>query len=318
MPDIPNNKMRYAGLCAANNDLPLFLHDYWLDAACGSWDVAIVKNGNAVSGVWPYPIQKHAGITIHRNPALTPYLGPHIFYPPDLKESKRDNFEHETIAALLQQLPRFDVWAAALNPGLKQAGLFHHAGFTSAMRQTFIMDLAGHSEDEIFARLHEDYRRNIRKAAQELTITNDEGLLPKLYQFQQETLGRKKLKMSYPLCYMKQLYSAAKSHDRTALYVAAKGDQPQAILWHLWDDVRAYYLVGAKNPAVKDSRAVTALIWHAIRESHATGKISFDFEGSMDPGVEHFFRHFGARRELYPVLTKNDSLLWRLKSLIRR
>ena len=39
----------------------------------------------------------------------------------------------------------------------------------------------------------------------------------------------------------------------------------------------------------------------------------FDFEGSMDPGVEKFFRNFGGMRELYLVLRKNESLLWKLK-----
>lgn len=253
---------------------------------------------------------------MHRNPALTPYLGPHVFYPPDLKESKRDNFEHATISALLAQLPPANVRAIAAQPGLKQVGLFHHAGFGITMRQTFIMDLAGRSEEEISSRLHKDYRRNIRKAAQEgVSIMDDASLLPQLYQFQRETLARKGIRLNYSFAYMQRLFEMAKG---PALYIAAKEGRLQAILWHLWDDVRAYYLVCAKDPEVKNGRVVTALIWHAIRESRAAAKISFDFEGSMDPGVEHFFRHFGGRRELYPVLYRNDSLLWRLKSLIRK
>jgi lipid II:glycine glycyltransferase (peptidoglycan interpeptide bridge formation enzyme) len=99
--------------------------------------------------------------------------------------------------------------------------------------------------------------------------------------------------------------------------VARKAGVVQAILWHVWDNNRAYYLVGSKNPEIKDNRAVTALIWHAIKESNRLGKASFDFEGSMDPGVEHFFRNFGGERTLYMMLRKNTSLLWKLKELVR-
>jgi len=81
--------------------------------------------------------------------------------------------------------------------------------------------------------------------------------------------------------------------------------------------VRAYYLAGSKNPAAKDNRAMTALIWKAISESKKMGKGSFDFEGSMDAGVEKFFRNFGANRELYLVVSKNQSLLWKLKTLLQ-
>jgi lipid II:glycine glycyltransferase (peptidoglycan interpeptide bridge formation enzyme) len=63
---------------------------------------------------------------------------------------------------------------------------------------------------------------------------------------------------------------------------------------------------------------MSALLWHAILEAKRKGNQWFDFEGSMDPGVERFFRNFGARRELYMVLRKNRSLLWKLVEKLRR
>ncbi len=46
------------------------------------------------------------------------------------------------------------------------------------------------------------------------------------------------------------------------------------------------------------------------------GLRTFDFEGSMDEGVERFFRTFGGERALYMVLHKNDSLLWKVKQMV--
>lgn len=287
-----------------------------MEAVCRDWDVAITYNGDKVSGLWPYATERKGNISIRRSPLLTAYSGPHIFFPHDLKESKRDNFEHEAITALLGKMPAAKVWHLSLQPGLKQAGLFKGAGFDVHVKQTFLMDLE-EGTDAVFARLNEDYRRNIRKAETELTISDEPQCLSQLYGFLKATLNNKDVQLYYTEAQMQQLFDACKGNDSTALWVARKGDAVQAIVWEVWDDDCAYYLAGAKNPAEKDSRAMTALLWHAIKAAIRMDKKVFDFEGSMDAGVEKFFRNFGAERELYLTIQKNDSLLWKLKEKLR-
>ena len=311
------DKELYIQLSNEENDLPLFHKSWWLDAICREWDAAVVKNGNNVAGVWPYPLEHKIGITISRNPALTPYLGPHVLFPADLKESKRDNFEHEIISELIKRMPPMKVWNAACRPGLKQIGLFKDSGFRYDFRQTFIMGLEA-PEEEILGRLHEDFRRSIRKAGAEMTITNEPEALPILYEYQTATLTRKDVRMSYPLRDMERVFNRCMEHGACALWVARKQGVVQAILWNMWDKTRGYYLVGSKNPEINDNHGMTALIWQSIKHSKALGKISFDYEGSMVPGVERFFRRFGAERVLYPVLLKNDSLIWRVLKAIRK
>lgn len=310
------DKDRYRELCKQHTDLPLFLHDWWLDAVCAEWDVAIVNNGDNIAGVWPYVIEEKIGVSIYRNPVLTPYLCPYVFYPPDLKETKRDNFEHEVINELYKKLPAIKVWALALLPGQKQVGLFRSKGFDILPRQTFLMPLA-EDQQTIFLKLHEDYRRNIRKAEAEMQIAHEPEMLQTLWEYQKATLDKKDVRMHFDMQQLQKTFDSCVANNSTALWVARKDGVVQAILWHIWDNKRAYYLVGSKNPAIKDSRAMTALIWNAIRESKKMGKASFDFEGSMDQGVEHFFRNFGGSRELYLVLRKNNSLVWRLKEMLR-
>ncbi|OJW83439.1 MAG: hypothetical protein BGO69_08155 [Bacteroidetes bacterium 46-16] len=307
-----SNKELYKTVCEQYTGIPVFLQYWWMDAVCKDWDVAIVHNGDKVSGIWPYAIEHKGGASIRRSPFLTPYSGPHIFFPHDLKESKRDNFEHETINALLADMPEAKVWHICLQPGIKQAGLLKDKGFDLQVKQTFLMGLH-HGTETVFARLNEDYRRNIRKADTELSIADEPQMLHKLYDFQKATLGSKDLQVYYSMEQMQKLFDACKEHGCTALWTARKDDTVQAILWQVWDDERAYYLAGAKNPAENDKRAMTALLWHAMKEAMHKGKKIFDFEGSMDPGVEKFFRNFGAERELYLIIRKNDSLLWKLK-----
>ena len=311
-----SNKATYKTICEQHKGIPVFLQYWWMDAVCKEWDVAIVHNGDKVSGVWPYAIENKSGVSIRRSPVLTPYSGPHVFFPPDLKESKRDNFEHETISALLDKMPEAKVWFLCIQPGLKQAGLLKASGFEIQVKQTFLADLH-HGIDTVFGRLNEDYRRNIRKADAELKVTEEPQMLAKLYEYQKATLNSKDLQVYHSLEQMQAVFDACKAHDSTALWVAKKDNAVQAIVWQVWDDDRAYYLAGAKNPAEKDNRAMTALLWHAMKEAMHRGKKTFDFEGSMDPGVEKFFRNFGGERELYLIIQKNDSLLWKLKEKLR-
>ncbi|HEY9179056.1 MAG TPA: hypothetical protein VIN07_15290, partial [Flavipsychrobacter sp.] len=142
-----SNKELYRQFCAAENTIPLFLKDWWLDAVCPDWDVAVVKNGDRISGVWPYRIEKKINISIIRDQVLTPYMGPYVFYPHDLKHSKRDSFQHDTIAALLDEMPDAKVWHVSAFPGLKQVGLFTAEDFDVQVRQTFIMPLHEPIED---------------------------------------------------------------------------------------------------------------------------------------------------------------------------
>lgn len=306
------NKELYRQFCQTEQSVPIFLKDWWLDAVCPDWDAVLAKNGDNVSGIWPYRLERKINVSILRDQALTPYMGPYVFYPPDLKRTKRDSFQHDTITALLEALPEVKVWHVSAFPGLKQVGLFAAYDFDVQVRQTFIMPLQDPIED-IFSRLHEDYRRNVRKADKELTITNEPEMLFQLWGYQKATLDRKQVRTLFTQQQMQTIFDACIQHDSAALWVARKEGEIQAMMWHVWDDTKGYYLMGSNNPDSKDSRAMTALLWHAIEHSKTIGKAGFDFEGSMDPGVEKFFRSFGGKRQLYLVLRKNESLLWKLK-----
>jgi len=172
-------------------------------------------NGDKVAGVCPYNTSQKAGVSIIRNPVLTPYMGPHIFYPHDLKLSKRDNFEHEVVENLYGQM-QAKVWNVALLPNQKQVGLFTANGFTITPRQTFIMPLQQEDEREIFSRLHEDYRRNIRKGEAELTITNEPALLTELWKYQKATLDQKNVAMHFNQQQIRKLFDACLVHNCTA------------------------------------------------------------------------------------------------------
>ena len=111
---------------------------------------------------------------------------------------------------------------------------------------------------------------------------------------------------------------ACKKHDAASLWVAKDGDIIQAIVWQVWDDNCSYYFMGGQNPEAGGYKAMSLLLWHGMKEAKKRGQKTFDLEGSMDEGVERFFRSFGGTRALYLILHKNESLLWKMKNLIFR
>lgn len=297
--------------------LPLFAQPWWLDVVCPQgWDVAIAEKGGAVTGVWPFALQRKMGVTLMRTPVLTPYLGPVVFFPEDLKSSNRDGFEHEVIAALLAQLPAAQVCHLSMPPGLKQAGLFAAQGFEIAARQTFLLDLTL-PEGVLLSCFKDSLRRGIRQAAHQYVVSQEPALLPQLHLFHKNTLAGKQQSQHHSEEMLAQLMNAAVAQQQSQLYAAhdLKGEL-QALLWNAWDKERSYYLMGARSPDSDSHRAMSLLLWQAIKDGQARGNKYFDFEGSMDPGVERFFRKFGGKRELYLVLKKERSWLWRMKSSI--
>jgi lipid II:glycine glycyltransferase (peptidoglycan interpeptide bridge formation enzyme) len=310
------NKEPYKQFCAQRADVPLFLQPWWLDVVCADWDVALAKKGDDITGVWPYPIEKKMGVPMIRTPRMTPYLGPYIFFPKDLKASNVDGYEHEVLTELVQQLPDAKVWHLAMQPGFKQVGILKAKGLKQQVQQTFLIDLAA-DEATLFANMKENMRRNIKAAEKEITITEDKGCLKELYEFSTATLSAKGKANTFSLNELKKLFDACTANNAGTLYVAKKEDQVAAVIWNAWDEKNSYYLMGAQNPATDNYKAMSALLWHAIKAAKQIGCETFDLEGSMDPGVERFFRGFGGRRELYMVLLKNDSLTWKVKQLLR-
>lgn len=308
-------KAVYTAICRENPAvLPVFSQCWWLDAVCDEpddWGVSITTKGEQVTGVWPYVQSEKWSISMMRNPRLTPYLGPTVFFPADIKAGNRDSYEHDVVSELLDGIPGSDVWRLSVTPGMQQAGLLRRRGIKLSVQQTFLCDLS-QPDESIFQNFKESLRRNLRAAEKEITITAEPELVNLLFRFQQSTLQKKRVSQPYDEAQMQRLMDACIENGCGTLWVARREETVQAIVWNVWDKDRSYYFMGAQNPGADNYLSMSALLWHAIKAAKARGNKVFDFEGSMDTGVERFFRSFGARRSLYLVLRRDGHWLWKL------
>lgn len=310
-----SNKQLYRDICEKQTGMPVFAQPWWLDIVCGDWDVAIAMKGDAVKGVWPYPVEQKMGVSLIRNPKLTPYLGPTVFYPADLKESKRDGYEHETVSALLKQMPQVDVWSMAMEPGMKQAGLFKKYGMSLSVQQTFLIDL-NQDAAALLTNMQETLRRNIKLAEKECEIVAAPEMAATLFDFHRQTLGRKDKEIAHSQTLLASLIEASVKHNAGTIMTARSAGQVEGLAWYVWDTDCCYYTMGAMRPGAENYKAMSLLHWQAMNAAKVRGQKTFDLEGSMDEGVERFFRNFGGKRELYMILQKNKSLPWKLKEIV--
>ena len=74
---MPANKA-YIDFCEANNDIPLFMRPYWLDAVAGvnGWDAILSHNPEGkIVGAWAMHHRKLKGFKAIVLPPMTPITG---------------------------------------------------------------------------------------------------------------------------------------------------------------------------------------------------------------------------------------------------
>ncbi|HRI58100.1 MAG TPA: hypothetical protein PK228_00165, partial [Saprospiraceae bacterium] len=139
---VTERKTRYADFCQ-NNYIPLHLQPWWLDAVCGesAWDVSLSINGSgAITGVWPYYLQRRFGQSFVRQPPLTSYGGPWLVYPdhPKFRSLKRSEFEKMVFDELIKHLPKTVFFQQNMHPDVQNWLPLCWAGFRQTTRYTYI------------------------------------------------------------------------------------------------------------------------------------------------------------------------------------
>ncbi|WP_246944230.1 GNAT family N-acetyltransferase [Bacillus pinisoli] len=306
---------KYRGLCASESTIPIFAKDWWLDALVGedNWNVALVEKGEEILASLPY-VKKNRGIyTILTMPKLTPFLG--IWArPAEGKYVTRLSHEMELYEKLIERLPTYDHFQTSLHHTITNWLPFYWKEFRQKTNYTYVIEDL-HDLDEVFDNFKSRCRRNIKKAEQIVHVYSEDDI-EKFFHVNKKTFDRQGLEMSYDLSYLKKLDAACEQHHCRKIFFA-EDDQRRihSVLYLVWDQQSAYYLMSGSDPELRNSQANSLLAWEAIKYSSNVTK-SFDFEGSMIPGVENFFRGFGAIQKPYLTISKTNSFLIKVRNFI--
>lgn len=313
---IQDNKARYREL-AKRHDLPLFFQPFWMDMVSPAWNVAMVEQDNELLGVWVYTIEKKLGLTIVRNPFFTPYLGPFFFLTENQSIRKRFKKEEEIIAELIRQIPSWGFMDVMCLPRFNNFLPFHHLGFKHTQRITYRISL-DLDETTLWEKIDSKQRYRIRQAEKDLKIVGGIPFIDLFFEFHKETFLSKGSDYNYPEKSFKELIIKTIKNGNSYFNAVVNGDEELVgIVFCPFDKKNMYLLLSATNRNHRHHGAIAYLIWDAMLFAKRKGLKIFDFEGSMNKGIELFFRSFGGERQTYLHLRSYKSLLWKWREALR-
>lgn len=295
-----NAKDLYRSFARSHSPLPLFHQPWWLDIVCGEdrWDVALSITNQQITGALPYQKGKKWGFIWSDMPPLTPYLGPYLVYPDQQqKKPQRYAFEKRVLLQLIEELPGFFFFQQRWRIENQNWLPFYWNNFRQSTFYTFVLsDLS--EETALFEQFRPALRNKIRIAESIYRIVSihDPALF---YEINQPAFQRRSIPVPYSKVLLQQVSEALLKRQSIKFYFAknARTDEPEAAIFLAFDQNYAYLLATGRK-LHSHSGAVPLLIWQALKDlKHA--KRQFDFEGSVMPGVEQFFRSFGGQMRPY-------------------
>lgn len=157
----------YRTFCAQAPDMPLFMQDWYLDAACGpaNWQVIFVRKGGKVAGVLPYFLKQKLHWHYVAMPPLVKMMGPYLL--PEFRTAR-----HETglLRQLIEQLPPLAAFEQDFNYTATNWLPFYWQDFRQTTRYSYVLDLTV-SLETLEENLAPDYRNNkLPKAAEQVQV----------------------------------------------------------------------------------------------------------------------------------------------------
>ncbi|MGH1462416.1 MAG: GNAT family N-acetyltransferase [Neptuniibacter sp.] len=307
----------YRNLCENESTIPLFSQSWWLDAVCeNEWDVCLVEKGGEVVASMPYYRRKKFGLDLFAQPLLTQSLGPWI-RENNAKYAKKLAREKELMQALIAQLPKYDYFCQSW-PDTQMNWLpFYWLGFEQTTRYTYqLINLDDH--DKLWAGMQENIRREIRKAKdrEKLRVRTDLDI-GDFFELNQKVFKRQGFKVPYNRSMVERIDAAASSRNLRRIFIAEDSQgRHHAGVYLVWENGKAYYLMGGSDPNLRNSGAMSLCMWEAIKFSSEVNRV-FDFEGSMIEPVEKFFRGFGAIQTPYHRVSHIPSRLLKVAVFLK-
>ena len=306
------SKDLYRELCKNEDSIPVFSRDWWLDAACGdNWDVLLdEKNGKIHAAMSLYVPCRHI-ITM---PNYTQTMG--VWFADGAADTKYSSLLEQRQAickSFIEKLKPYKSFLQNFSHEFTDWLPFYWEKYLQTTRYTYILH-GIKDADKILSGMSQQTRRNLKKAEeQSVTIRRGVGI-DEFLKIQTLTFERQKKRNTQSSAVLRRIIETACERGQGDIFGGYDKDgKLHATAFVVWQNSSAYYIAGGGDPSLRSSGAHTLVLWEAIKYvSQYTN--TFDFEGSMIPGVERFFREFGAVQTQYFMISRGKlSLLDRAR-----
>jgi len=259
------------------------------------------KNGGIIGGFSIYT-ERRFGFKISRNPPFTPMIGPFLEIKAKNPVAIMDFWKEvlSLLANFLDKLP-CSVISVSLSKEIVDTQPFAWKKFKVIPGYTYMLDLNS-SIDDIRSAMSAERRNDISKALRDGLVVrqiNDFEIVKSLVF---KTLSRQGLTINE--VYLNRVIFEFANKDNSFAFAAFKENIPIAVSFCVCDSRCAYYLLGGYDNKNKHHGAGALAVWEAIKYAQSLGLKYFDFEGSMVPQIERYFRGFGGQLTPYYRINK--------------
>lgn len=275
--------------------VPLWQQPWWLDATAGDeWQALCLLEGDRVVAALPYVARKRSGFTIWTQPLLTQSLGPWLSNLRGSYEARLSR-EHTLLSSLVEAIPRDLVYLQNWQTSTTNWLPFYWAGFHQEMRYTYRLDLRA-GRTALWDGLSGRTRNAVSKAASRFGVIAERTTgVGELLRMTEQVFSRQGSSTPpWPQHLVQRVFDAASARGAAEVWHASDCEaRVCAGALIVRDASTAYYLIGGADPELRASGAQNLVVWESLLAQIEHCK-TFDFEGSMVPGIERSFRSYGA------------------------
>lgn len=246
--------------------------------------------------------EKRLGLTVLRDPPFTPSIGPFFEcraqHPVARLEEWRDVLT--ALADVLEHLHPAVV-SLSLAPAITDCLPFYWRNYKVIPHYTYLLRV-DQTEDAILAAMSVGRRNDIQKALRDglkAERTDDYSTIAALVE---TTFARQGKDTNRE--HMKRILFSFGRPDNSYAFVVQSNGVPIAGAFVVHDAKTAYYLLGGYHSESKHHGAGALALFESIRHARELGLKTFDFEGSVVPAIERYFRGFGGKLTPYYRVNK--------------
>lgn len=275
--------------------------------------LGIFNKNEELIGTFYYQKHKRAKVLTHIAP---PFLSPNCgLYVVDstINPAQKNTFYKKVNEALMEHFKNLksDLFSISFPSQFQDMQSFIWTGYQVAPKYTYQIDL-NQNEENILAQMSPERRKNITKSQKEgLVIKESIGLIDS-----QKLIENTFVKQGlwYDKEVLNSLFAKFNSIANAIAYSCYEEETLLATVFCIRDNDKTYYILGGFDGESKHSGAGAFAMWHAIKKSKEIGVSVFDFEGSMQPSIEKYFRGFGGKLVSYFSISKQN---WKGKALLK-
>lgn len=262
----------------------------------------IFNHGKEMIGGFFLYRRKRYGLSILQNPCFTPAIGPFLKVDARNVTSVLAAWK-EAMSLMAEFIDAVDcsIVSLSLNTVVQDMQPYIWKKFKVVPSYTYILDLSS-SVDVLWCNMSHERRNDIRKGGKDgLTVQriSEYGIVKEL---SQKTFLRQEMRMDADG--MERILKDFAKPDNSFAFVTSRNSLPIACTFCVYDKKTAYYLIGGYDDAQKHHGAGAMAMWEAIKYAKSIGLNRFDFEGSMVPQIERYFRGFGGKLTPYYRINK--------------